>query len=67
MDLGTVDNPRPVFQSASFSNERDLTVHGSTQRILRCFRLELRLTGLDRKRNELAQAQGVKEKKIENR
>lgn len=67
MDLGTVDNPRPVFQSASFSNERDLTVHGSTQRILRCFRLELRRTGLDRKINELAQAQGVKEKKIENR
>ncbi|KAK7375838.1 hypothetical protein VNO78_35150 [Psophocarpus tetragonolobus] len=26
-----VDNPRPVFRSASFSNERDLTVHGSTQ------------------------------------
>lgn len=34
MDLGTVDNPRPVFLSASFSNERDLTVHGSTQIIL---------------------------------
>ena len=33
MDLGTVDNPRPVFLSASLENEINLTVHGSTQRI----------------------------------
>lgn len=38
-----------LLTRASFSNEGDLTVHGSTQIILWCFRLELSRTGLDRK------------------